>query len=298
MNKNALEHFQIVAQTGNISKAAERSFASRQTLSESVRSLEAELDTALLTRSKQGVSLTKAGEILNDYIHEMQRLTNQMLERISAEKNRHTIRFGTHLMHMQEEFFDRVLLYQNDHPEIDVEFVDIEDFSAFWNELANCSIDIARTWHTSNDKEGITWKNSFDEQIFLLFGEKSPLTQKDEVDFFNDLRGTTYLCASHDTIEELSSHAQQAGINLEYVMPRTQLIQGRVLYEGDAFAAPLPSAKRMLREGVAVRPLARHPLTAGRYTVYRDDAPDYVLDFARFLEEIDREDAQKCALRV
>lgn len=57
-----LTYFVEIAQTLNISRAAERLGISQPSLSVAVQRLEHELGTPLLTRSKKGVSLTQAGK--------------------------------------------------------------------------------------------------------------------------------------------------------------------------------------------------------------------------------------------
>jgi LysR family transcriptional regulator, cell division regulator len=61
-----LRYFQEVAKTGNISRAAERLMIRQSSLSEAMRRLEGNVGARLLTRSKTGVSLTKAGFLFLD----------------------------------------------------------------------------------------------------------------------------------------------------------------------------------------------------------------------------------------
>ena len=60
--------FYVVAQTGNISKAAGELYISQPAISKAISKLEENLQTTLFTRKSRGVSLTKEGEILLDYI--------------------------------------------------------------------------------------------------------------------------------------------------------------------------------------------------------------------------------------
>ena len=59
-----LRYFSEIAQTGNLSRAAERLHISQPSLSLSVQRLEKGVGAALLNRSKKGVSLTPAGQQL------------------------------------------------------------------------------------------------------------------------------------------------------------------------------------------------------------------------------------------
>lgn len=64
-NANDLYFFLEVAQTGNLSRAAERLGVSQPALSQAMKRLEANFENQLLLRSKSGVVLTKAGQKLS-----------------------------------------------------------------------------------------------------------------------------------------------------------------------------------------------------------------------------------------
>ena len=57
-------YFYALCSDGNITRAAQRLFLSRQGLSRSMRELEKSLGTSLFVRGKRGVTLTSAGRIL------------------------------------------------------------------------------------------------------------------------------------------------------------------------------------------------------------------------------------------
>src|SRR4051812_39492811 len=59
-----LKYFMEIAQTQNVSRAAERLAISQPSLSLSIRRMEQQLGVALFIRSKRGVSLTQAGRQL------------------------------------------------------------------------------------------------------------------------------------------------------------------------------------------------------------------------------------------
>lgn len=64
-----LRYFQTVAQTQNITKAAEKLYISQPALSASIRRLENELDIALFERSKNSIALTEAGRCFLEYVN-------------------------------------------------------------------------------------------------------------------------------------------------------------------------------------------------------------------------------------
>jgi predicted ATPase/DNA-binding transcriptional LysR family regulator len=69
MNVEArLRAFAAVAREGSFSRAAKRLYVSQPAISKHVASLEAEFDTPLVIRVRQGAVLTPAGEVLADYV--------------------------------------------------------------------------------------------------------------------------------------------------------------------------------------------------------------------------------------
>ena len=67
-NLNNYVIFHTVAKTGNISKAANQLYISQPAISKSISKLEAELGTALFSRSSRGVVLTEEGQVLYEYV--------------------------------------------------------------------------------------------------------------------------------------------------------------------------------------------------------------------------------------
>ncbi len=61
-----LRYFAAVAEEGNLTRAAERLFVSQPALTKQVRQLENQLGVQLFTRSKAGMTLTAAGQVLAD----------------------------------------------------------------------------------------------------------------------------------------------------------------------------------------------------------------------------------------
>lgn len=60
--------FKEVAEAGNITAAAQTLFISQSAVSQSIKQLEAELQTRLFARNSRGVTLTADGRMLYEYV--------------------------------------------------------------------------------------------------------------------------------------------------------------------------------------------------------------------------------------
>ncbi len=66
-----LRYFAVVAQEGNLTRAAERLFVSQPALTKQIKQLEAQLDVVLFVRSRSGMALTEAGSVLAAKVPEL-----------------------------------------------------------------------------------------------------------------------------------------------------------------------------------------------------------------------------------
>jgi LysR family transcriptional regulator, transcriptional activator of the cysJI operon len=98
MNVEArLRAFAAVAREGSFSRAARRLYVSQPAISKHVASLEAEFDTPLVVRDRQGAVLTPAGEVLADYVLRAEALlANARRSRLrgNSQPRRHRARRG------------------------------------------------------------------------------------------------------------------------------------------------------------------------------------------------------------
>src|SRR5690242_6782996 len=71
MNPRQLKTFLAVAKQGNITRAASEANLAQSSLSDQMQALEEELGVPLFERSRQGVTLTPAGDVLKSYAEEI-----------------------------------------------------------------------------------------------------------------------------------------------------------------------------------------------------------------------------------
>lgn len=76
-----LQHFMAIAETGQVSRAAQRSHVSQSSMTASLKTLEEVVGTALFTRHASGVKLTEAGE---RFLRHAQHIDEAVRDAVSA----------------------------------------------------------------------------------------------------------------------------------------------------------------------------------------------------------------------
>ncbi|KIO37874.1 LysR family transcriptional regulator [Shewanella sp. cp20] len=89
-----LESFIAVAESGNLSKAADKICRTQSALSLQIKKLEESVGQELLIRDNKGVTLTESGETLLNYAYKMLQLNSQALDDLKECQNREIIRLG------------------------------------------------------------------------------------------------------------------------------------------------------------------------------------------------------------
>lgn len=122
MDLNRLKYFCNLCETKNMTKAAERSFISRQAVQQAVRALEDELHVTLIEKSKNRISVTPAGSAL--YGHAIAILSEEKLLRrdmrtfLSSDE---TLRIGISqsiIPLYAPEILEKILSFPAAHPNL------------------------------------------------------------------------------------------------------------------------------------------------------------------------------------
>ncbi|HTF63923.1 MAG TPA: LysR family transcriptional regulator [Edaphobacter sp.] len=79
-----LKYIVAVAETSNFTRAAERLFLAQPSLSKQIRDLEEEIKFPIFDRSREGVRITLAGEVVLAYAKETLRAREELLEMARA----------------------------------------------------------------------------------------------------------------------------------------------------------------------------------------------------------------------
>lgn len=117
--------FYQVAESGSISRAARALFVSQPAVTKSIKILENELDVTLFIRNPKGVTLTREGEILYDYVKEAFEQLEQGEKRIKQLKDNEfgSIRIGISNILCKYYFIPYLKVFHEKYPKLKIEIV-------------------------------------------------------------------------------------------------------------------------------------------------------------------------------
>lgn len=132
MNIRQVKGFCKLVETMNFSRAAEQMYMSQPAFSRMIESLETELETKLIERGKPGPRLTEAGETLLPNMRRILDEYNEITEkvhRLSMKKGALTV--GILEEGLQGKRAELLRGFSQENPEIDINFVEVSESSAF-----------------------------------------------------------------------------------------------------------------------------------------------------------------------
>ncbi len=116
MTLQQLKYIITVAETGNITEAAEKLFIAQPSLTSAIHAIEAEMNVTIFSRTNKGVVVTREGEELLSYARQVLDQANLMKEKFCGESNRNP-RFSVSCQHYSfavNAFADVVKKYDSD----------------------------------------------------------------------------------------------------------------------------------------------------------------------------------------
>ncbi len=142
MNITQVRYVLALAKYQSFSKAASRLYITQPALSSQIQKLEQELETALFTRTPQGVFLTDAGiafcKDAKPVIAAWERLQRNMASR---KRQAGTLRVGLGARVYSNNLFDDIADFFNTHTELEVTFV-TDSMNNILDELAENRLDL------------------------------------------------------------------------------------------------------------------------------------------------------------
>lgn len=282
LNDEQRRYFYALCSHGNITRAAQSLYLSRQGLSRSMRELEKSLGTALFVRGKQGVSLTSAGRALLRHLREEDRAWESCVAALRVmEGEPELVRVGLLSMFVGYEQKRRLLARFEHSGDLRIEIVD-GDHDVFWEAIAagkmECAITIRPPEHL-----GLPCVDLGEGAIEVLLSRDDPLAEKRSIDFARDLRGKTVVQTSpykgrlYDTV--FRSH----GILSEPILHDRNLMLAHVSARRHCFIIQAEYAANLVNDEVCRRPLTNVPFEMKSVLVLRPDLSPLALEVARAL---------------
>ena len=171
-------YFITVAETGNITKAAQVLHVSQPSLSQYLSRLERDLGVKLLDRNSTPIALTEAGTIYLEYVRSVLALEKQLradLSRLRYGKDQ-TLTLGIPSQLIPLIFESCVQNFINQHPEIEVKIVEGTSISAK-KLLLEGKADIA-FFHTVEQADPLFTRRILQEEpLFLATSADSPIAK-------------------------------------------------------------------------------------------------------------------------
>jgi DNA-binding transcriptional LysR family regulator len=284
-----LRSFAVVAQEGNLTRAAERLFVSQPALTKQVQQLEVQLGVRLFTRSRAGMTLTAAGESLAERIPAVLDGFDEAVRdaKSAASRAARVLRVGF-LAGAANEATQRILAaFDHLRPQWRVEMR-----AASWLDptagLASGDTDVAFLRLPFPGQESLRVEVLFAEPRCVALPATHPLAGRDEISF-RDLWDEPFVAAPSETgrwrdwwlaTEAREGHPVRIGAVTETGQPDDWLT---AIANGDGVAlAPESAARYYARPDITYRPVTGiAPSQVGVACAASADTNPVVQDFIR-----------------
>ncbi|MDE7325567.1 MAG: LysR family transcriptional regulator, partial [Lachnospiraceae bacterium] len=251
-----IQYFRAVAQTGNITNAADELYVSRPAVSRAMRDLEQEFGIALFWRSNTGLALTEAGcafyEACNDILNRIAGLETQ-LSQMKAQNRRQDISLGLTPL-TGTAIFPR--FYRDFHAVCpDAHIVTMEhSHSQARLMLEDGSMDAAFTTHTEGLSENVGSMELTQTQLVLCVSAGHPLRGRTCVTI-SDIQSEplVYLAEGMQREKEILKRFRQIGSSPNVILRMSQINALRnIVSEGIAAAIQLQRSIDDRHEGIGI----------------------------------------------
>jgi DNA-binding transcriptional LysR family regulator len=212
-----LRVFAAVADTKNITKAAEREFIAPSAASKRVSDLEEALGTKLLHRLSRGVSLTPAGEALRRHAHTILTALEQLTAELAefAEGARGSVRILANRSAVSEFLPEDLRSFLARYPTIDVRLEE-ENSAAITEAVADGECDIGIFTGGIVDSGNLQTYDYRTGRFVLLVSSDHPLADSSSVSFGQTVSYPFIAMEESSAWETIvSTAAKQAGATLE-----------------------------------------------------------------------------------
>ena len=260
MREEQRSYFLALSRAENIGKAATQLHISRQGLSKSIAALEQEVGVSLFKRTRRGVSLTQAGELLKECLDAQDELWDGFLDQIQSLRpaTTQTIRIG--LRDIYCDYQDKRFMYsfRHTHSNISIETRD-NDFDEMWGLLQEGSLDLALSV-TPPDSYELCEILAGTNEAAVLMSEDNPLSACDAISFDSDLRDATVIQPSAYLRRLYQPYYTTREIRFKYTNVDRNSMRAIIASCNDVFIGTDTVVRGLLADGLTMRPLVDNPL--------------------------------------
>ncbi|HIZ06381.1 MAG TPA: LysR family transcriptional regulator [Candidatus Eubacterium avistercoris] len=197
MEFRQLQHFLVVAQELNFSKAAQKSYITQQALSKSIKILEKELGVPLFERLPRGLALTEYGSILLKHGHSIINELAETYTDIRQKKNANCQNLTIAMTAGVEDVFPLSIIFdfQKEHPEHQFSLL-LNNDTVIETMLLDNKLDFAIVG-AAGTCEQLEYFPLIHNDTMVIVHKDNPLSQLDSVSL-EDLKNEIFLCSSSD----------------------------------------------------------------------------------------------------
>lgn len=172
-----LRYFVAVAETSNISRAAQKLFLTQPALSRQIKALEDEIGQCLLERSAHSIRLTPAGDALLREARELLQRAEAMLQRVRTTGQSVRLRVGYAPSLASGLLSGAVENFAQKHPAARVELFDLSTKELLAG-LESDTLDVALSVGQKRDGHGLRWTPLVQVSWQLAVNSQHPLARR------------------------------------------------------------------------------------------------------------------------
>ena len=180
-----IELFVTVAQSQNLAKTARRIHVSPSSVSQRLKSLETELGAKLYEKSKEGIKLTQAGQVLlesaSEILNQIETVKKSISSRLSAKAE--SLVVGGTYSPSAKYLPSAIAEFQKTHPNVKLTFLTL-DKANIERMIRQCEVDVALVQNPSKSSDFDLEPFAVDHLVFFAhpahpLAKKTPLDLRD-----------------------------------------------------------------------------------------------------------------------
>jgi DNA-binding transcriptional LysR family regulator len=178
MDFKKMQAFVTLAESGNVTRAAETLYLAQSTLSAQIKSLENELSVTLIERTARGVRLTHDGELFLTFCHETLASYDRLTEIYRKESKKLQIMIGIFNFSRMDSWCEKIANANSSQPGVNYAFCMLYGQERI-DTLMSGKVPIALCLrHSGLEENGFHFRHVFSDKNFLYVTFNNPLYNK------------------------------------------------------------------------------------------------------------------------